>query len=39
MNLLKRDKTVKAGIKAKRSNAGWDHDYLLRLIHLKMRLP
>jgi predicted transposase YbfD/YdcC len=32
LNLLKRDTSVKAGIKAKRLNAGWDHDYLLRLI-------
>ena len=32
LNLLKRDTSIKAGIKAKRLNAGWDHDYLLRLI-------
>jgi predicted transposase YbfD/YdcC len=32
LNLLKQDKSVKAGIKAKRLLAGWDHDYLLRLI-------
>jgi predicted transposase YbfD/YdcC len=32
LNLLKQDKTLKAGIKGKRLNAGWDHDYLLRLI-------
>jgi predicted transposase YbfD/YdcC len=32
LNLLKRDRSVKAGIKGKRLNAGWDHDYLLRLI-------
>ena len=32
LNLLKRDTTIKAGIKTKRLNAGWDHDYLLRLI-------
>lgn len=32
LNLLKRDRTLKAGIKGKRLNAGWDHDYLLRLI-------
>jgi predicted transposase YbfD/YdcC len=32
LNLLKRDTTVKAGIKSKRLTAGWDHDYLLRLI-------
>lgn len=32
LNLLKRDQSIKAGIKAKRLNAGWDHEYLLRLI-------
>ncbi len=32
LNLLKRDRSVKAGIKGKRLNAGWDHDYLLTLI-------
>jgi len=32
LNLLKRDKSVQIGIKGKRLNAGWDHDYLLRLI-------
>jgi predicted transposase YbfD/YdcC len=32
LNLLKHDKTLKASIKAKRLGAGWDHDYLLRLI-------
>lgn len=32
LNLLKRDQTINAGIKAKRLNAGWDHDYLLKLI-------
>lgn len=33
LNLLKRDKTVKAGIKGKRLKAGWDNDYLLQLIN------
>lgn len=32
LNLLKKDTSVKAGIKSKRLKAGWDHDYLLRLI-------
>jgi len=32
LNLLKQDTTVKAGIKAKRKRAGWDHDYLLGLL-------
>jgi predicted transposase YbfD/YdcC len=31
-NLLKRDKTKKRGLKGKQLNAGWDHDYLLRLL-------
>jgi predicted transposase YbfD/YdcC len=34
LNLLKRDKTVKAGIKSKRLTAGWDHDYLLSLLRV-----
>ena len=32
LNLLKQDQTKKAGIKNKRLVAGWDHDYLLRLL-------
>ncbi|MEO6567636.1 MAG: ISAs1 family transposase [Opitutaceae bacterium] len=32
LNLLKRDKKIKIGIKGKRLCAGWDHDYLLKLI-------
>lgn len=32
LNLLKADTSVKLGIKGKRLTAGWDHDYLLRLI-------
>jgi predicted transposase YbfD/YdcC len=32
LNLLNRDKSLKVGIKTKRLNAGWDHDYLLKLI-------
>ena len=32
LNLLKQDRTEKLGIKNKRLAAGWDHDYLLRLI-------
>ena len=32
LNLLKADKSVKLGIKGKRLTAGWDHDYLLKLI-------
>jgi predicted transposase YbfD/YdcC len=32
LNLLKRDKTKKRGLKGKQLNAGWDHAYLLRLL-------
>lgn len=32
LNLLKREKTKKRGMKGKQLNAGWDHAYLLRLL-------
>lgn len=32
LNALRRDTTVKAGVKNKRLMAGWDHAYLLRLL-------
>lgn len=32
LNLLKQDTSVKLGLKSKRKLAGWDNDYLLRLI-------
>ncbi|MBS3933988.1 MAG: ISAs1 family transposase, partial [Truepera sp.] len=32
VSLLKRDKTVKAGVEAKRLRAGWDRNYLLKLL-------
>lgn len=32
LNLLKKDRTRKRGIKGKQLNASWDHDYLLRLL-------
>lgn len=32
LNLLKNEKTVKAGIKAKSKTAGWDHNYLLKVL-------
>ena len=32
LNMLKKEKTKKRGIKGKQLNAGWDHAYLLRLL-------
>lgn len=32
LNLLRREKTRRRGIKGKRLNAAWDHDYLLKLL-------
>lgn len=32
LTLLKREPTAKIGLKAKRLKAGWDHDYLLRVL-------
>ncbi len=32
LNLLKREKTKKRGIKGKQLNASWDHSYLLKLL-------
>ena len=32
LNLIKRDTIVKAGVKARRHMAGWDHDYLAQII-------
>jgi predicted transposase YbfD/YdcC len=32
LNLLKRETRLKCGIKAKRKKAGWDHDYLLKVL-------
>jgi hypothetical protein len=35
LNLLKREKTKKRGIRGKMLNASWDHSYLLRLLGLQ----
>jgi len=35
LNFLKQDKTVKAGIEIKRQKAGWDNEYLLRILGVK----
>jgi len=32
LNLIKAEKTSKVGIKIKRLKAGWDNDYLLRIL-------
>jgi predicted transposase YbfD/YdcC len=34
LNLLKREKTKKRGIRGKQLNASWDHAYLLRLLRI-----
>lgn len=35
LNLLKADKKTKAGIKNKRSKAGWDKDYMLNILRME----
>ena len=41
LNLLKQERSAKVGIKAKRKKAGWDFDYLLKVLSQcnAMRLP
>jgi hypothetical protein len=34
LNQLQREKTFKGGIKTKRLNCGWDHDYLLKVLSM-----
>jgi len=36
LNMLKREKTKKRGIRGKQKNAGWDHAYLLRLLGVSL---
>lgn len=38
LNLLKREKTRKRGIRGKQLNAGWDHSYLLKLLGVQPEL-
>lgn len=39
LNLQENAKTLKVGIKGKRLKAGWDNNYLEKLINFQMRLP
>ena len=32
LNLLKAEKTLRVGIKSKRLNCGWNHNYLLKVL-------
>ena len=34
LNLLKQEKTLKRGIKAKQHKAGWDEQYLLKILQI-----
>ena len=39
LNLLKNEMSAKVGVRGKRLKAGWDNDYLLRILKDLMRLP
>ena len=32
LNMLKQENSLRVGIAAKRKRAGWDHDYLLKVL-------
>lgn len=32
LNLLTQEKSLKVGVKAKRKRAGWDNDYLMKVL-------
>ena len=34
LNLLKQEKTLKRGIKAKKHKAGWDEQYMLKVLQI-----
>ena len=36
LNLLKNEKTEKQGVKGKRLKAAWDHDYLMKVLQVKV---